>query len=84
MDQHHPEICGEVAGQVVPLEGSVEEPDLRVRGGQVNMEVSGLVNLRPVRPGREDQADFPGALAAVQLEYFPAQPELRLLGLTRL
>ena len=84
VDQHHPEVGGEVAGQIVPLEGSVQEPDLRVRRSQVHMDVSGLVNLGPVRPGRKDQADFPGALAAVQLEYFPAESELRVLRLARL
>ena len=40
VDQHHPEVCGEVAGEVVPLEGSVQEPDLRVRGCEVHMDVS--------------------------------------------
>ena len=84
MDQHHPEVGGEVAGEVVPLEGSVQEPDLGVGRCEVHMEVSCLVNLGPVRPGRKDQADFPGPLTAVQLEYLPAETELGLLELTRL
>ena len=84
MDQHHPEVGGKVAGQEVPLEGSVKEPDLRVGGCQVNVNVAGVVNLSSVRLGREDKTDFASSLAPVQLKYLPPEPKLRMLRLTRL
>ena len=32
VDQHHPEVAGEVRGQVMPLKGTVQEPDLKDHG----------------------------------------------------
>ena len=78
MDQHHPEVGGEVGRQEVPLKGLVQEPDLGLRGTDLQLDVARLVQSRALGLGRKHEADLARAVTRVQLEYLPAQSKLRM------
>lgn len=78
VDEHHSEVGGEVGGQEVPLKRLVQEPDLGLRGADLQLDVASLVQSRALGLGRKHEADLARAVTRVQLEYLPAQSKLRM------
>ena len=48
VDQHHPKVGGEVGRKEVPLKRLVKEPDLGLGGANLQVDVAGLVQSRPL------------------------------------
>ena len=78
MDQHHPKVGGEVGRKKVPLKRLIQEPDLGLGGADLQVDVTGLVQSRPLRLGREHEADLARSVTSVQLKYLPSQSKLRM------